>query len=181
VVKLPIIPVQGPFFIDGKNQFFVCHPKTPIVIVDLEGTASKTVLYAIAEADLVIIPTQGSPLDARQAGRTVQVVRDSQKAARITKDHVVLLTRTNPTVRSPGGFDAVDPLAESPRPGANRELSPNRGCRSAQPLILPRTLPIARFGNIVETAQNHVNVCTIRAIQGVFQALINALRPLFRA
>ena len=34
--------------------------KTPIVIVDLEGTASKTVLYAIAEADLVIIPTQGS-------------------------------------------------------------------------------------------------------------------------
>ena len=52
---------------------------TPIVIVDLEGTASKTVLYAIGEADLVIIPTQGSPLDARQAGRTVQVVRDSQK------------------------------------------------------------------------------------------------------
>src|ERR1035438_9021202 len=37
--------------------------KTPLVIVDLEGTASKTVLYAIAEADLVIIPTQGSPLD----------------------------------------------------------------------------------------------------------------------
>jgi chromosome partitioning protein len=74
--------------------------KTPIVIVDLEGTASKTVLYAIAEADLVIIPTQGSPLDAKQAGRTVQVVRDSQKAARTTRDHVVLLTRTNPTVRS---------------------------------------------------------------------------------
>jgi chromosome partitioning protein len=74
--------------------------KTPIVIVDLEGTASKTVLYAIAEADLVIIPTQGSPLDAKQAGRTVQVVRDSQKAAQTKKDHVVLLTRTNPTIRS---------------------------------------------------------------------------------
>jgi len=74
--------------------------KTPIVVVDLEGTASKTVLYAIADADLVIIPTQGSPLDAKQAARTVQVVRDSQKAARTKKDHVVLLTRTSPTVRS---------------------------------------------------------------------------------
>jgi chromosome partitioning protein len=41
--------------------------KTPLVIVDLEGTASKTVLYAISEADLVIIPTQGSPLDAEPA------------------------------------------------------------------------------------------------------------------
>src|SRR6202042_1494530 len=46
--------------------------KTPLVIVDLEGTASKTVLYAISEADLVIIPTQGSPLDAKQASRTVE-------------------------------------------------------------------------------------------------------------
>jgi chromosome partitioning protein len=74
--------------------------KTPIVIVDLEGTASKTVLYAIAEADLVIIPTQGSPLDAKQAARTVQVVRDSQKAGGSKKDHVVLLTRTSTSVRS---------------------------------------------------------------------------------
>jgi chromosome partitioning protein len=73
---------------------------TPLVIVDLEGTASKTVLYAIGEADLVIIPTQGSPLDARQAGRTVQVVRDSQKADGTRKDHVILLVRTNPTIRS---------------------------------------------------------------------------------
>src|ERR1700722_5267030 len=50
--------------------------KTPIVVVDLEGTASKTVLFAIAEADLVIIPTQGSHVDAKQASRAVQVVRD---------------------------------------------------------------------------------------------------------
>jgi chromosome partitioning protein len=74
--------------------------KTPIVIVDLEGTASKTVVYAIAEADLVIIPTQGSPLDAKQAARTVQVVRDNQKQSGNKKDYVVLLTRTSPSIRS---------------------------------------------------------------------------------
>ena len=38
--------------------------KTPFVVVDLEGTASMTVAYAISRADLVIIPIQGSHLDA---------------------------------------------------------------------------------------------------------------------
>ena len=99
------VPPQMTLISDVTEKTIVQHiadaaAKTPLVVVDLEGTASKTVLYAIAEADLVIIPTQGSPLDARQAGRAVQVVRDSQKAAGIKKDHVILLTRTNPSVRS---------------------------------------------------------------------------------
>jgi len=44
--------------------------KTPFVVVDLEGTASKIVIYAISQADLVIIPTQGSQLDANEASRS---------------------------------------------------------------------------------------------------------------
>lgn len=38
--------------------------KTPFVIVDLEGTAATIVAYAIAESDFVVVPTQGSQLDA---------------------------------------------------------------------------------------------------------------------
>ena len=68
--------------------------KTPFVIVDLEGTASKTVIYAISQADYVIIPTQGSPLDAKQASRAIKVVIQSKKP------YAVLLTRTNPLIRS---------------------------------------------------------------------------------
>ncbi|OYW84263.1 MAG: chromosome partitioning protein ParA, partial [Hyphomonas sp. 32-62-5] len=41
--------------------------QTPFVVVDLEGTAAKIVLLAVSQADLVIIPTQGSQLDAEQA------------------------------------------------------------------------------------------------------------------
>src|SRR5580693_2061481 len=41
--------------------------KTPFVVVDLEGTASKIVIYAITQADFVVIPTQGSQLDANVA------------------------------------------------------------------------------------------------------------------
>jgi chromosome partitioning protein len=68
--------------------------KTPFVIVDLEGTASKTVIYAISQADYVIIPTQGSALDAKQASRAIKVVIQSKKP------YAVLLTRTNPLIRS---------------------------------------------------------------------------------
>lgn len=76
--------------------------KTPYVIVDLEGTASTIVVYAISQADLVIIPTQGSQLDATQAGRAVRVVRQSAKVSKSKKatPFAVLLTRTNPSVRT---------------------------------------------------------------------------------
>ena len=74
--------------------------KTPFVIVDLEGTASKIVVYAISQADLVIIPTQGSQLDANEAGRAIRVVMQSQKMTKNETPYAVLLTRTSPSIRS---------------------------------------------------------------------------------
>jgi chromosome partitioning protein len=74
--------------------------KTPFVIVDLEGTASKIVLYAISQADFVVIPTQGSHEDAKAAGRAVRVIRQSEKMSRTTIPHAVLFTRTSPMIRS---------------------------------------------------------------------------------
>jgi chromosome partitioning protein len=76
--------------------------KTPIVVVDLEGTASKTVVYAISQADFVIIPTQGSQLDANEAGRAIRVVLQSEKMTGKRKPFAVLLTRTNQSVRARG-------------------------------------------------------------------------------
>jgi chromosome partitioning protein len=77
----------------------------PFVIVDLEGTASKIVVMAISRADFVIIPTQGSELDAEQAGKALNVIRQHEKSMRrVNKDYVlpfsVLLTRTNSAIRA---------------------------------------------------------------------------------
>jgi len=47
--------------------------KTPFVIVDLEGTASMMVAYAISRADLVVIPVQGSYLDAAEAAKAIKL------------------------------------------------------------------------------------------------------------
>jgi chromosome partitioning protein len=74
--------------------------KTPFVVVDLEGTASKIVVYAISQADLVIIPTQGSQLDANEASRAIRVVMQSQKVSKKITPYAVLLTRTSTSVRS---------------------------------------------------------------------------------
>jgi chromosome partitioning protein len=76
--------------------------KTPFVVVDLEGTASKIVIYAISQADFVIIPTQGSQLDANEASRAIRVVLQSEKMTGKPKPYAVLLTRTSPAMRTRG-------------------------------------------------------------------------------
>jgi chromosome partitioning protein len=74
--------------------------KTPFVVVDLEGTASKIVIYAISQADFVIIPAQGSQLDATEASRAIRVVLQSEKMTGKAKPYAVLLTRTSPSIRT---------------------------------------------------------------------------------
>src|SRR4051794_17966924 len=65
------------------------------VIADLEGTASLLVASAILAADLVIIPTQGSAMDAAQAKRAISFI-DDQAAAVGPRPYKVLFTRTKP-------------------------------------------------------------------------------------
>ena len=65
------------------------------VVADLEGTASLLVASAILAADLVIIPTQGSAMDAAQAKRAISFI-DDQAAAVGPRPYKVLFTRTKP-------------------------------------------------------------------------------------
>lgn len=74
--------------------------QSPVVIIDLEGTASLLVAYAISMADLVIIPLQPSDLDARGAAKALQLVRQQEKAFRRRIPHAVLFTRTKAAIRT---------------------------------------------------------------------------------
>jgi hypothetical protein len=49
--------------------------RTTFVIVDLEGRASMMAGYAMSRADLVIIPAQGSHLDATEAVKAIKPVK----------------------------------------------------------------------------------------------------------
>ncbi|WP_122558544.1 ParA family protein [Pseudomonas viridiflava] len=63
-----------PFIRDAATKY-------PFVLVDLEGTAAKIVVYALQYADYVIIPMRGSFLDAEEAGKAIQLVKDQEMAA----------------------------------------------------------------------------------------------------
>ena len=94
------------------------------VIVDLEGTASLMVSNAIGMADLVVIPIQGSSMDAKGGAKTIRLIRNQEKMSRRKIAHSVVLTRTNAAVTSrslrnvaeqlqAGGVDIFDtPIVE---------------------------------------------------------------------
>jgi chromosome partitioning protein len=81
--------------------------KAAFVIVDLEGTASLVVGYAISRADLVIVPTQGSLLDATEAVKAIRLVRNMEKTAGKTIPTVILFTRTSAAIR-PRSLQAIE-------------------------------------------------------------------------
>ena len=66
---------------------------SPFVLVDLEGTASVIAAYAISRSDLVVIPCQGSHLDAREASKAVRLIRRNEKAFSRKIPHAVLVNR----------------------------------------------------------------------------------------
>ena len=73
--------------------------ESTFVIVDLEGTASMTGGYAMSRADLVIIPTQGSHLDAAEAVKAIKLVRAQERAFGKTIPFAILFTRTSAAIR----------------------------------------------------------------------------------
>src|SRR5271154_54101 len=97
--------------------------KTPFVVVDLEGTASKTVIYAISQADFVVIPTQGSQLDANEASRAIRVVLQSEKLTGKPLPYAVLLTRTQPSIRTRGLAHIQNGLVAAGIPVLETELN----------------------------------------------------------
>lgn len=82
------------------------------VVVDLEGTASLMVANAIGMADLVVIPTQGSAMDAKGGAKTIRLIRNQERMARRKIAHSVLLTRTSAAVTSRSLRNVQDQLAQ---------------------------------------------------------------------
>ena len=81
------------------DEIEAASQKTSFVVVDLEGTASMMVAYAISRADLVIIPTQGSQLDAAEAAKAVKLIKQQEKAFSKKIPYAILFTRTSAAIK----------------------------------------------------------------------------------
>ncbi len=90
-----------------------------IVIVDLEGVASRLVSRAISQADLVITPMRGTTLDATIGARALALVAEEEEALGRKIRHAVVFTMTR-AIRSNQhkgieislkgqGVDVIDP------------------------------------------------------------------------
>jgi chromosome partitioning protein len=67
-----------------------------LVLIDLEGAASQAVTYAIAESDLVLIPSKVSGMDLQEVFRTYEVVQRAEKMLRRAIPARVVLTQMSP-------------------------------------------------------------------------------------
>lgn len=65
-----------------------------IVLVDLEGVASRLVSRAISQADLVITPMRATTLDATVGVRALQLIAEEEEALGRKIPHAVVFTMT---------------------------------------------------------------------------------------
>ncbi len=65
-----------------------------VVIVDLEGVASRLVSRAISQADLVLIPMRATTLDATIGVRALSLVAEEEEALGRSIRHAVVFTMT---------------------------------------------------------------------------------------
>src|SRR3954466_15797910 len=104
--------------------------KTAFVIVDLEGTASMMIVYAMSRADLVIIPTSASLLDAVEAVSAVQMVQRQEEAFRIKIPYAVLFTKTSAAIRTRTLASIEAELAENSVPVFNVRMHEREAFRA---------------------------------------------------
>ena len=95
------------------DQIEESSQRSQFVIVDLEGTASLMVANAIGMSDLVLIPTQGSSMDARGGAKTIRLIQNQSRMARRPIPHCVVLTRTSAAVRSRALKNVQEQLKEN--------------------------------------------------------------------
>ena len=65
-----------------------------IVVVDLEGVASRLVSRAISQADLVLTPMRATTLDATIGARALQLIAEEEEALDREIPHAVVFTMT---------------------------------------------------------------------------------------
>ncbi|MFC0281425.1 AAA family ATPase [Falsigemmobacter intermedius] len=87
--------------------------RSQFVIVDLEGTASLMVANAIGFSDFVVIPLQGSGMDAKGGAKILRLIATQARMARRAIPHAVVLTRTSAAVKSRSLKNVTSELTEA--------------------------------------------------------------------
>jgi len=77
------------------DEIDAASERANFVIVDLEGSANIAVGYAIGRADLVLLPVQGSKLDADEAAKVIRLISREERAYKRKIPYAAFFTRTS--------------------------------------------------------------------------------------
>ena len=83
-----------------QDEIAAGRSRASFVIIDLEGAASRLNSFAIAESDLVIVPSGDEQQDADEAIETLAQIGMEARARRREIPAAVLFARTNAAVKS---------------------------------------------------------------------------------
>ncbi|MEH0073901.1 ParA family protein [Pannonibacter sp. Pt2] len=95
------------------EQIIEASAVSDYVIVDLEGTENLLVANALSVSDLVVVPIQGSSMDARGGAKILRLIAKLEEIVRHEIRHCVVLTRTNAAVTTRALKAVQDHLAVS--------------------------------------------------------------------
>ena len=107
--KITLRPITDDTIIDDIEE---AAKIAQFVIVDLEGDANLMVASAISMSDLVIIPMQGSGMDAKGGAKTVRLIRNQERLAGRRINHAVVFTRTSAIITTRSMRDIEAQLAK---------------------------------------------------------------------
>lgn len=119
--NLKILPETLRLMIDDSAETIIdtieeARAAADFVIVDLEGTATDRIGFAIARSDLVLIPLQSSVLDAAEAAKSVKLVHQMRKVANRDIPYRVFFTRVPPAIRERTARDIGRQFSEAAIP-----------------------------------------------------------------
>ncbi|MFN3828385.1 MAG: AAA family ATPase [Micavibrio sp.] len=83
-----------------------------VVLIDLEGTKNMRVGFAVSQADLVIIPVQGSILDANEAAEAIKLIKQTEKGFKRKIDFAILFTKMPAAIVTKNFSDIARQFAE---------------------------------------------------------------------
>jgi len=104
--------------------------RADFVIVDLEGTATDRVGFAVTRTDLVLIPVQASVLDATEAAKAVKLVRQMSRVTGRDIPYRLYFSKTAPAIRERTARDIEEQFTQASVPTLPASLVDRAAFRS---------------------------------------------------
>lgn len=96
---------ENPVVVDGSitestitSKLDEYRTKFQFVFVDLEGVASRLMSRAFARSQLVVIPIQASPNDAKLAAKAIGLIQEEEQSFEREIPYRIMFTRTSPQI-----------------------------------------------------------------------------------